>query len=109
MGVPERTYFHECQESKDAQCESIPALMQKLNEIGQNRGKALLGHLNISVNLMIKPAPSGWTGPLEAITMRHGDCKSYSLARYAGSKSLESRRTKLGSSSCTIAGTVRII
>ncbi len=32
--------------------------MQKLNEIGQNRGKALLGHLNVSVNLMIKPVPS---------------------------------------------------
>jgi hypothetical protein len=58
-----------------------PALVQKLKEIGQNRGKALLGHLNISINLMIKPAPGKWTGPLEAITMRHGDCKSYSLAR----------------------------
>ncbi len=84
----ERAYFHECQESKDAQCESIPALMQKLNEIGQNRGKALLGHLNVSVNLMIKPVPSKWTAPLEAIAMRHGDCKSYSLAKYAGAQEL---------------------
>jgi predicted transglutaminase-like cysteine proteinase len=84
----ERAYFHACQGSKDAQCESIPALMQKLNEIGQNRGKALLGHLNVSINLMIKPAPGKWTGPLEAITMRHGDCKSYSLAKYAGAQEL---------------------
>jgi hypothetical protein len=49
----EKAYFHECQE--DAQCPSIPALVQKHKEIGQNRGKALLGHLNISINLMIKP------------------------------------------------------
>ena len=84
----EKAYFHECAESKDAPCPSIPALVQKLNEIGENRGKALLGHLNISVNLMIKPVPSGWTGPLEAITMRHGDCKSYSLAKYAGVQEL---------------------
>ena len=84
----EKAYFHECQESKDAQCPSIPALVQKLKEIGQNRGKALLGHLNISINLMIKPAPGKWTGPLEAITMRHGDCKSYSLAKYAGAQEL---------------------
>ena len=84
----EKAYFHECQESKDAQCPSIPALVQKLKEIGRNRGKALLGHLNVSINLMIKPAPGKWTGPLEAITMRHGDCKSYSLAKYAGAQEL---------------------
>ncbi len=84
----EKAYFHECSKSKDTPCPSVPALVQKLNEIGQNRGKALLGHLNISVNLMIKPAPSEWTGPLEAITMRHGDCKSYSLAKYAGAQEL---------------------
>jgi predicted transglutaminase-like cysteine proteinase len=32
---------------------------------------------------MIKAAPGNWTGPLEAITMRNGDCKSYSIAKYA--------------------------
>jgi predicted transglutaminase-like cysteine proteinase len=84
----EKAYFHECLKSKDVHCPAIPALQQKLDEIGQNRGKALLGHLNISVNLMIKPAPSEWIGPLEAITMRHGDCKSYSLAKYAGAQEL---------------------
>jgi predicted transglutaminase-like cysteine proteinase len=84
----EKAYFHECQESRDAQCPSIPALVQKLKEISQNRGKALLGHLNISINLMIKPASGKWTGPLEAITMRHGDCKSYSLAKYAAAQEL---------------------
>jgi predicted transglutaminase-like cysteine proteinase len=65
-----------------------PKLVQKLDEIRQHRGKALLGHLNITVNLMIKPAPSEWIGPLEAITMRNGDCKAYSLAKYAGAQEL---------------------
>ena len=39
-------------------CPSIPPLVQKLDVIRQYRGKALLGHLNISINLMIKPAPA---------------------------------------------------
>ena len=37
---------------------------------------------------MIKPAPSEWIGPLEAITMKNGDCKAYSLAKYAGAQEL---------------------
>ena len=67
----EKAYFHECLLLKEPPCPSIPTLVQKLDEIRQYRGKALLGHLNISVNLMIKPAPSEWTAPLEAITMRN--------------------------------------
>jgi predicted transglutaminase-like cysteine proteinase len=58
-------------------------LMKIVDEARQNQGKALLGHLNRSINLLIKAAPGNWTGPLEAITMRNGDCKSYSIAKYA--------------------------
>ena len=82
----EKAYFYECLQSKDDRCPLIPALVQKFDEIRQNRGKALLGQLNISINLMIKPAPADWIGPLEAITMRKGDCKSYSLAKYAAAQ-----------------------
>jgi predicted transglutaminase-like cysteine proteinase len=82
----EKGYFHKCLETKD--CPSIPALVQKLDEIRQHQGKALLGHLNISVNLMVKPASADWTTPLEAITMKNGDCKSYSIAKYAGAQEL---------------------
>jgi predicted transglutaminase-like cysteine proteinase len=84
----EKAYFHECLLLKEPPCPSISALVQKLDEIRQHRGKALLGHLNISVNLMIKPARGEWTTPLEAITMTHGDCKAYSLAKYAGAQEL---------------------
>jgi predicted transglutaminase-like cysteine proteinase len=82
----EKAYFYQCLQSKDDPCPLIPALAQKLDEIRQYRGEALLGHLNISINLMIKPAPADWVGPLEAITMRNGDCKSYSLAKYAAAQ-----------------------
>ena len=82
----EKAYFDECLQSKDDRCPLIPSLTQKLEEIRQYRGKALLGHLNISINLMIEAAPAGWVGPLEAITIRRGDCKSYSLAKYAAAQ-----------------------
>ena len=58
----------------------MPELMHTLEEIRQYHGRALLGHLNLSVNLMLKPAPADWTTPPAAITMKHGDCKSYSIA-----------------------------
>ena len=35
---------------------------------------------------MIKAAPGYMTRPLEAITMRNGDCKSYSIAKYAAAR-----------------------
>jgi hypothetical protein len=54
----EKAYFYECLQPKDDPCPLIPALEQKLDEIRQYRGKALLGHLNISINLRIKPAPA---------------------------------------------------
>ena len=82
----EKAYYYECLQSKDDPCPLIPALVQKLDEIRQYRGEALLGHLNISINLMIKAAPADWVAPLEAITMRKGDCKSYSLAKYAAAQ-----------------------
>src|SRR4029077_17905547 len=66
-----------------APCPEVSTLMKIVEEARQNQGKALLGHLNRSINLMIKAAPGNWTGPLEAITMRNGDCKSYSIAKYA--------------------------
>jgi hypothetical protein len=81
----EKAYFHECLSLKEPPCPSISTLVQKLDEIRQHRGKALLGHLNISVNLMITPAASEWIGPLEAITMRHGDFGGLSKSRMAHS------------------------
>ena len=77
----DRAHFHHCIESNNqsdnTDCAAVSTLMKIVEEARQNQGKAVLGHLNRSINLMIKAAPGDWTGPLEAITMRNGDCKSY--------------------------------
>jgi predicted transglutaminase-like cysteine proteinase len=83
----DKAHFHSCAESgSNTDCESVSTLMKIVEEARQYQGKALLGHLNRSINLMIKPAAGYMTGPLEAITMRSGDCKSYSIAKYAAAR-----------------------
>jgi predicted transglutaminase-like cysteine proteinase len=75
--------FLSCMEQNNSACPEVSALMKIVQEARQNSGKALLGHLNRSINLMIKAAPGDWTGPLEVLKMKEGDCKSYSIAKYA--------------------------
>jgi predicted transglutaminase-like cysteine proteinase len=83
----DKAHFHSCIESdSNTDCEAVSTLMKIVEEARQNEGKALLGHLNRSINLLIKAAPGYMTGPLEAITMRNGDCKSYSIAKYAAAR-----------------------
>jgi predicted transglutaminase-like cysteine proteinase len=79
----DKAYFHSCIAVGSAPCAEVSTLMKIVAEARENQGKALLGHLNRSINLLIKAAPASWTGPFEAITMRSGDCKSYSIAKYA--------------------------
>ena len=79
----DRAHFHSCIEFSNTPCPEVSTLMKIVDEARQNQGKALLGHLNRSINLLIKAAPGNWTGPLEAIAMKNGDCKSYSIAKYA--------------------------
>jgi predicted transglutaminase-like cysteine proteinase len=79
----DKAHFHSCIEQSNSSCAEVSALMKIVEEARQNQGKALLGHLNRSINLMIKPVLGDWTGPLEVIKMRNGDCKSYSIAKYA--------------------------
>jgi hypothetical protein len=52
----EKAYFHECLVPNASPCPAVPTVVQKLDDIRQYWGKALLGHLNITVNFMIKPA-----------------------------------------------------
>jgi predicted transglutaminase-like cysteine proteinase len=79
----DKAHFHSCIEFSNTPCPEVSTLIKIVEEARQNQGTALLGHINRSINLMIKAAPGDWTGPLEAITMRNGDCKSYSIAKYA--------------------------
>lgn len=82
----DRVHFRSCIKSGNTNCGSVATLLKIVEEARQYQGKALLGHLNRSINLMIKAAPGNWTGPLEAITMRNSDCKSYSIAKYAAAR-----------------------
>jgi predicted transglutaminase-like cysteine proteinase len=79
----DKAHFHACIEASNESCPEVSTLMKIVDEARQNQGKALLGHLNRSINLLIKAAPGKWTGPFEAITMKNGDCKAYSIAKYA--------------------------
>ena len=79
----DKAHFHSCIEQSKASCAEVSTLMNIVDEARQNQGKAVLGNLNRSINLMIKAAPGEWTGPLDVLKMRNGDCKSYSMAKYA--------------------------
>jgi predicted transglutaminase-like cysteine proteinase len=81
----DKAHFHSCIESSNASCPEVSALMKIVEEARQNQGKALLGHLNRSINLMIKPTPfyGALVGPLKALTTRSGDCKTYAVTKYA--------------------------
>jgi predicted transglutaminase-like cysteine proteinase len=79
----DKSHARSCFDNSNSSCSSVFTIMKIVEEARQYQGKALLGHLNRSINLMIKAAPGDWTGPLEAITMKNGDCKSYSVAKYA--------------------------
>jgi hypothetical protein len=78
----DKGHFHSCIDS-NTPCPEVSTLKKIADEAYDYQGKALFGHLNRSINLLIKAAPGDWTAPLEAITMKRGDCKSYSIAKYA--------------------------
>src|SRR5262249_45282678 len=85
----DKAHFHSCidnNESNNTDCAAVSTLMKIVEEARQNQGKALLGHLNRSINLLINAAPGYLTGPLEVITVRDGDCKSHSIAKYAAAR-----------------------
>jgi len=80
----DKVRFEACVSSdSNTDCEAVSTLLKIVQEGCKYQGKALLGHFNRSINLMIKAAPSYMTSPLEAIRMQNGDCKSYSIAKYA--------------------------
>ena len=84
----DKAHFHSCIQSNNEpnDCAAVSTLMKIVEEARQNQGKAVLGHLNRSINLLINAAPGYLTGPLEVITVRNGDCKSHSIAKYAAAR-----------------------
>jgi predicted transglutaminase-like cysteine proteinase len=46
------------------------------------RGRALFGHINRAINLLLRPTPGAWLSPLDVLRLEAGDCKDYALAKY---------------------------
>ena len=76
------SHFVACLEQKREDCAVVFQLTKVIEEARQHRGKAMLGHLNRAINLMIKAAPGDWVSALDAIAIRVGDCKAYCIAKY---------------------------
>ena len=72
-----------CGDELTADCEAARKLKAVVDDARQYQGKALLGHINRSINLMIWPAPGRLMSGLDVLKMGSGDCKDYAVAKYA--------------------------
>jgi len=63
-------------------CAAAETLLRIINDAKAHQGKALIGHVNRAINLLIRPAPGAWVGALETLTFADGDCKDYSIAKF---------------------------
>jgi predicted transglutaminase-like cysteine proteinase len=64
-------------------CMAARKLIDVVDKARRYQGRAMIGHINRSINLMIKASEGGWTSPLEILKVGSGDCKDYSIAKYA--------------------------
>ena len=72
-----------CVEFSKAACPPVAKLFDVVEEARHQVGKALLAHLNRTINLMIRPVlPQDWTSALDVFQRGMGGCKAYSIAKY---------------------------
>jgi predicted transglutaminase-like cysteine proteinase len=72
-----------CIEDETDSCTAARKLMDVVDEAQRYQGRAMIGHVNRSINLMIKPSEGSWTSALDILQLGKGDCKDYSIAKYA--------------------------
>jgi predicted transglutaminase-like cysteine proteinase len=72
-----------CIDTETDECVAAKKLMGVVDDARQYQGRAIIGHINRSINLMIKPSDGGWTSALDTLKLGSGDCKDYSIAKYA--------------------------
>jgi predicted transglutaminase-like cysteine proteinase len=72
-----------CVENETDDCASARKFMGVVDDARQYRGRAMIGHINRSMNLMIKPSVGRWMSALDVLKLGNGDCKDYSIAKYA--------------------------
>jgi hypothetical protein len=63
-------------------CHAVLKLIAIVEEARGYRGRALFGHLNRAINLLLRPSPGAWLSPLDVMRLGGGDCKDYALAKY---------------------------
>jgi predicted transglutaminase-like cysteine proteinase len=72
-----------CSDTETDECVAAKKLMSVVDDARQYQGRAIIGHINRSINLMIKSSEGGWTSALDTLKLGSGDCKDYSIAKYA--------------------------
>jgi predicted transglutaminase-like cysteine proteinase len=72
-----------CIKDETDSCTAAKKLTDVVDEAQQYQGRAMIGHVNRSINLMIKPSEGSWTSALDILQLGKGDCKDYSIAKYA--------------------------
>ena len=63
-------------------CIAAKKLTDVVDDARQYQGRAMIGHINRSINLMIRPAAGHWMSALDVLKLGSGDCKDYSVAKY---------------------------
>jgi predicted transglutaminase-like cysteine proteinase len=72
-----------CTEDETDDCGAAKTLMDIVDDARHYQGRALIGHINRSINLMIRPSAGTWMSALDILKLGSGDCKDYSIAKYA--------------------------
>jgi predicted transglutaminase-like cysteine proteinase len=71
-----------CVDSTSTECGPSRTLWEIIGEARDQEGLAVIGHINRTINLSIRPfEPSEWLTALDAINAE-GDCKAYATAKY---------------------------
>lgn len=72
-----------CAETDMDGCAAAGKLMGVVEDAHQYQGRAMIAHVNRSINLMIRPSAGSWTSALDILQSGSGDCKDYAIAKYA--------------------------
>jgi predicted transglutaminase-like cysteine proteinase len=72
-----------CNSGNASDCAAAGELMSIVDDARRYRGRAMIAHLNRSINLMIRPSDGNWSSALDILKSGSGDCRDYAIAKYA--------------------------
>jgi predicted transglutaminase-like cysteine proteinase len=72
-----------CIENAMEDCTAAEKLMSVVEDARQYQGRAMIAHVNRSINMMIRPSAGSWMSALDILELGSGDCKDYAIAKYA--------------------------